>query len=235
MTSSFLLQLLLSVGIVLHFGVLLATWVGQRGASYLGNTLSEYVGVYTAFGNWRADESMALSIANESQLRETLMVEVHREGDPAEQWVRLACIHGKASSSSEDSRELVAMPSMSQRWLQQLSWLLIYGNDEGVGRLLMAALSAAGGEKSEAYDQLRVRVGPRLSIEQYDEVYHSPGDGQLPAELLPQLAYEANVIDLGEGQISLLPKLEQRRASKALLPSGVPSSGASATPSTPKL
>jgi hypothetical protein len=219
---SFMIRLLISSLLVLHLMVVALAVLGHRGASYIHDDMLSFLAPYTALGNWKADANR-MPIASSNALEEIVRVEWHQRDAANDAWEPLVPSerpHRMPLSSTLDRRQ-----RLEQYWLHQLSGLLVYENDEGVGRMLMAAVKSGMNGRAEQMDRIRVTVAPRLSQQQYIEVQSNEESNTLPDLLKPQTAYSASIIDLGDGQLSLLRQTEARRASKTLAP---------VIPSTPK-
>jgi hypothetical protein len=193
----------LSIGLVFHFVTLGLAFISQRGSSQLIDTYLSRVAVYTAIGNWKPDTT-PLTIATPALLTERLVVEKHFRNGPEESWHELDVL---SSSSDRPSTMLV------HRWLRQLNGLLFYENTEGVTRMLAQAVQAESSKAADKeqksppeLDLIRVRVTARPSQANYASSALSSSE----------IVYVASVVRLGESGFSLLPKLEDRRASKAL-------------------
>lgn len=221
------IRILVSTLVVMHLAVITVAMLGHRGASYLHDDLLSIVAPYTAFGNWRADTNR-MPIASSNQLEEIVRVECHRRDTPDSEWLSL--VPGEPSLvQAKRQASLSRQQRFEQQWLHQLSGLLVYENDEGAGRMLMAALKNGMHPSSNSMDKVRVTVAPRLSQQQYIEVRE--GDpSKLPEAYQPQIAYSAVVVDLGDGELSLLRQMEARRASRTLTPPKRPSSKGGAQP-----
>jgi hypothetical protein len=212
----FAIRLLLSSLISLHLGIVALAMLGHRGTSFLHDDILSFVAPYTALGNWKADINR-MSIASSSALEEIVRVEGHQRDASSDIWEPLVSLDQYPPNQHPPT--LTRQQRLEQYWLQQLSGLLVYENDEGAGRMLMAALKNGMRDREMQVDKVRVTVAPRLSQQQYIEVQDDEGSGGLPEAFQPQVAYSASVIDLGDGQLSLLRQTEARRASKALVPS----------------
>ncbi len=210
------IRLLISTILILHLSIVTIAMLGHRGASYLHDDFLSVVAPYTAFGNWRADTNR-MPIASNSQLEEIVRVEWHKQDTPADSWVTLVPFN----QPREDQQPfgLTREQRFEQQWLHQLSGLLVYDNDEGAGRMLMAAMKKEIHQGSEQMDKIRVTVAPRLSLQQFSELEANDELNKLPQAYLPQIAYLASILDLGDGELSLLRQMEARRASKTLAPS----------------
>lgn len=158
-----------------------------------------------------------MPIASNSQLEEIVRVEWHKQDTPDDSWVTLVPFN----QPREDQQPfgLTREQRFEQQWLHQLSGLLVYDNDEGAGRMLMAAMKKEIHQGSEQMDKIRVTVAPRLSLQQFSELEANDELNKLPQAYLPQIAYLASILDLGDGELSLLRQMEARRASKTLAPS----------------
>lgn len=209
------LKWFLSLWILFHFGVVLANGFAQRGTSFLVDAFLSNVATYSAFGNWRADTT-ALTVANASQLGESMQIEVHSSGDDESTWRRLSSTLPEWTIESPQERAWRA-ENITTRWINQLHGLLYFENDEGVGKMLSTALSREQLKLNQSIDQVRIRVAARPNQDQFDVVKNKDQSGYKPDDSLNlQTVFAANVIDLGTGQLSLLPQLEDRRVSKSL-------------------
>jgi hypothetical protein len=218
----FVLRSIISTLLVVHLSIITGAMLAHRGASYLLDDMLSIVAPYTAFGNWRMDTNR-LPIANNNQLEETIRIEYHQRDQPADAWVTL--MPAEPSRQNRTRSLLTREQRLEQHWLQQLSGLLFYDNDEGVGQMLMTALRPKSEHGTGQMDKVRVTVAPRLSLEQHAELEINDDPTKLPEAYRPQVAYLASVIDLGDGQLSLLRQMEARRASKAISPPSKPSAG----------
>ena len=208
-------RIAISAVLVVHLAIVSLAMLASRGAAYLHDDLLTKVATYTAAGNWRVDTNR-ISIANSNQLEEIIRVEWHEQGKSAEIWEPLLplSVFNQPQSHSVLSRE----QRFERQWLHQLSGLLAYENDEGAGRMLMSALKKNIRQRSSLMDRVRVTVAPRLSLQQYSELDDKESVEKHPDAYRPQVAYLATIIDLGEGQLSLLRQAEARRASKVVGP-----------------
>ena len=213
---SFSIRILISTILVVHLSMITAAMLGHRGASYLHDNILSIVAPYTAFGNWRADTNR-MPIAGSNQLEEIVRVEWHQRDTPLDVWMPL--LPRNEPHQAKQPISLTRQQRFEQQWLHQLSGLLVYDNDEGAGRMLMAALKNEILHSSLQIDKVRITVAPRLSQQQYIEVEESDEPSKLPEAYQPQIAYSASVLDLGEGELSLLRQTEARRASRTLAPS----------------
>ncbi len=209
-------RLLVTVAIVAHFFIVGLAVVAHRGASYLQDDVLSVLAPYATIGNWRVDTNR-LTIASASQQGEIVRVEWHRRNAPKEEWQAFPVIRG--SVPGHTTGEMSRQERLDQIWLQQISGLLFFDNIEGVGQMLAGVMNGYNTQLDKPLDQVRVTVAPRLSIEQYLERKDAQGADSLPESLQPQVAFLASIVDLGDGQYSLLPQLKEHRASKTLLPS----------------
>ncbi len=222
----FTTRLFISNFLVLHLSVVTIAMLGHRGASYLHDEFLSIVGPYTAFGNWRADTNR-MPIASNSQLEEIVRVEWHQRDTAGDVWLPL--VPSNQSRKVQHPSVLTREQRFEQQWLHQLSGLLVYDNDEGAGQMLMAALRKEIHKGSEQMDKVRVTVAPRLSLQQYSDLEANDKLSKLAEVYPPQIAYVASILDLGDGELSLLRQMEARRASKMIAPS-IQSSGGGVQP-----
>ncbi len=216
----FLIRLLISTLVILHLAVVALAMLGHRGASFLHDDVLSFAAPYTALGNWKADTNR-MPIASSNGLAEIVRIELHQRDTGDGVWIPLVPHeqpHGVSAQLTVDRRH-----RLEQFWLHQLSSLLVYENDEGAGRMLMAVLTNEMLDRATRFDKtrvdkIRVTVAPRLSQQQYIEVHASDDSNGFPESLQPQVAYLASVIDLGDGDLSLLRQTEARRASKTVAP-----------------
>ena len=210
------IRLLVTFALVSHFFVVAIAVVSHRGASYLQDDVLSAISPYATIGNWRVDTNR-LAVASASQLGEIVRVEWHCRNAPKDEWQAFPVVRG-----SEPRRTTLGMSRQErfeQLWLQQISGLLFFDNIEGVGQMLAGAMKGQNNQPDKPWDQVRVTVAPRLSIEQYLERKDAHGANSLPESLQPQVAFLASIVDFGDGKFSLLPQLKEHRASKTLLPS----------------
>lgn len=211
-----------SLWILFHFVVLFSAWIAQRGTSYLLDELLTQVAPYTAVGNWRADLT-PLTIAGATPLGEELKIEFHRAEAEESTWEMLSSVHGRAKST-EAGRQVNS--AAAQRWLLQLNGLLYFNNEELVGRMMTSALRAESTQRDLSIDGLRITASARPDQDEYEQLKNQTPSTEVRNRLQSHVVYAATVVDLGDGQISLLPKLEQHRASKSLVPSSEVEPGA---------
>ncbi len=212
--DSKIVRFVISIAIFFHLLILSIDWISQRGISAAMRQLQDRIATYTALGNWRADTT-PLTIASAAQLGERIQVEVHRTNEKVGTWESLAISNDNVSKSSREAFS----PAIRNAWLRQLNGLLFYDLEEPVTRLLREALLSDPGLSKIPVDSIRVRVAPRIAQDQVVKLqaentridWHDMSDAQV--------VYAASIVDLGDGQISFLPKLEERRASKSLSPS----------------
>ncbi len=211
-----LIRLLISLVLVAHFFIVALAMLGHRGTSYLHDDVLSALAPYATLGNWRID-SNHVAIAGTNQVSERMSVEWHVRKAPADEW--------QAYPIVEQQKPGRVLPTLTreqrfdQLWLQQISGLLVYDNDAGVGQMLSGALKSYQRQREDSFDKVRITVAPRLSIEQYEEWKSNKTENDLPEALKPQVAYVASIIDIGDGQFSLVRELQGHRASKSLLPS----------------
>ncbi len=218
-----LIRLLISTIIVVHLLIVTAAMLGHRRVSYLHDDVLTAVAPYTAIGNWRVDTN-CIPIANASQLGEIVCIEWHERDTPADDaWKNLH--ETNLFSRTGKSLALAREQRFEQKWLHQLSQLLLYDNDEGAGQMLMAVLPKRDSLNATKLDKVRVTVAPRLSLEQYVELEADDDPSKIPIAYQPQVAYVASIIDLGTGKLSLLRQMEAGRASKAIEPTSRSAAG----------
>lgn len=198
----------LSLFVVFHFVVLSASWFAQRGTSYFVDGILSSVADYTAIGNWRTDMTPMI-IAGSTPLDEELKLEVHRAGTDDDLW-------DKPYSLATTGRRNT---TTTNRWLMQLNGLLYYDNEDMVGRMVGSVLRAESAQGRASIDRIRISVAARPNQDQYEQIKNETAQTEVRNQLQSQVVYNAAVVDLGEGQVSLLPQLEQRRSSKSLMPS----------------
>ncbi len=206
-------RVFISSAILVHFCVLAAAWVSQRGTSELLNRGLTFFATYTALGNWRPDTT-PLTIASGVQLGEYVKVEVRRMNGATETWESLAITDDSQSSQSVGFMS----KAIRREWLQQLNGLLFYEVDEGVTRLLRESLRADPVFSKVPIGGIRIRVAPRISP---DQALSFAAEGKrIDSRDLSsaEIVYSAAIVDLGDGQISFLPELEKRRASRSVSP-----------------
>ncbi|MDZ4853241.1 MAG: hypothetical protein SGI77_28465 [Pirellulaceae bacterium] len=202
---------LVSCVLVIHLFIIGLALMAHRGASYLHDDVLSFVAPYTTLGNWRMDFS-PLPIASANQHGEVVRVEWHNS--KSDTWTAYPVIENVKSRRHHQS--LNNENRLDQMWFQQLSGLLVFDNDDGVGRMLIAAMLGIQDEAKASFDQVRITVAPRLTIEQFQEIANSNDLTKLSDNLESQVAYSASIIDLGDGQVSLLKQLEERRSSKSI-------------------
>jgi hypothetical protein len=210
------MKVVVSLFLLFHFGSLAACWYSQRDYSFLLDDYLGRVSAYVAFGNWRPDLT-PLPIAGSTPLTEELKVELHLQGTDKDSWKKLTRVHPTDNRSSAGSPS----PEVSRRWFMQLNGLLYHGNEDLVGRMMSSAvLAEAARQKGKTFDQVRITVALRPNQDQFEQLKSGAAGSETRDALQPRTFYTASIIDLGDEQISLLPQLEQRRASKSLLLDG---------------
>jgi len=224
-------RLLISLVLVMHLFIVALAVLGHRGTSYLHDDVLSALAPYATLGNWRID-SNRVAIASTSQLSELMSVEWHERTVSADEWIKYPVV--EQSKPGRESPTLSREQRFDQLWLQQISGLLVYDNDAGVGQMLSGAMKSYKQQRDDAFDKVfdkvRITVAPQLSIEQYVELKGDKNDNDLPEPLQPQVAYVASIIDMGDGQYSFIRELQGHRASKSLLPTKQSSSSGDKRP-----
>jgi hypothetical protein len=206
-------RVFISIAILVHLCILSFSWVAQRGTSGLVNRGLTFFATYTAIGNWRPDTT-PLTIASGVQLGEYVKVEVHRKDETSENWEPLGITGDGKDYKGGD----FFSHAIRREWLQQLNGLLFYEVEEGVTRMLRDSLQADPVFAKEPIDRIRVRVAPRISPEQAISLATESKRIDSRDMSGAEIVYSASIVDLGDGQISFLPELEKRRASKSVVP-----------------
>jgi hypothetical protein len=204
-------RLVISIATVFHLFMLSMDWISQRGTSVSLRQVQDRFATYLALGNWRADTT-PLSIASAAQLGERIQVEVHRTHETSDAWETLAISQDDFDQASTNFYS----SAIRLAWIRQLNGLLFYELEEPITRLLREALVSDPGLSRKPIDGIRVRVAPRISQDQVAALQASGERIDWRDMSDAEVFYAASIVDLGDGQISFLPKLEERRASKSL-------------------
>lgn len=205
-------RILISAIVIVHLFIISVAILAHRGTSYIHDDFLSSIAFYTALGNWRLDTN-CLPIASANRLSEIVQVEWHEQSAQADQWRTNPS--NLSRGLGRTALELSRSERFEQLWLQQLSGLIAFDNDEGVIQMLMGLKPVLRSSSENGIDQLRITVAPQLSIEQFEEVQANDSKAKLPEALQPRVAFSAMIIDLGDGQLSFLPQLEKHRASKS--------------------
>lgn len=218
------IRILLSILIVSHIFVVGVALIAHRGTSRLFDDMHSKLNVYSSFTNSRMDLNI-LPIATRSQLQESVWIQWHGNGDPVEKWNRWPLIRSESRifwplSLIEEDRQ--------RRWLRQMTELLNIGNEDAVSQMLIALINSEyayrsakeGGKEAESArvlpDQIRVMVGPSIPFDRFEEIASAKTIDGVSEDLRPKAVYTANVIQLEDGKLAILPVSESRRLSKAI-------------------
>jgi hypothetical protein len=181
--------------------------VAHRGSSTLQDDFLSYFDIYRTFGNWRM-ETNQLSLASSSDLSDSVWIEWHPTGSAEADWI--------VWPDQNRVPSLLVRADREQRWIRQLADLIELEITEGASQMVASATRARFKDEKQLIDRVRVMVSPSVPVERFDEVESADSIDELPEDLQPQQVYEASVISIGNGQWSLLPRLEDRRVAPAL-------------------
>ncbi len=202
-------RILVSTLVVLQLVVVWFSLIAHRGTSTIQDDFLAYFDIYRTFGNWRM-ETNQLALASSSDLSESVWIEWHPANSTQDEWIAWPDQNRVASLSLQADRE--------QKWLRQLADLLGLGITEGASQMVASATRARFKKGDPAIDRVRIMVAPTVPVERFAEVESAETVDDLPEDLRPQEVYTATLLSTGDGNWSLLPKIENRRVAPALPP-----------------
>ena len=206
---NFFIRLFVSSLVVLQLAVVWFSLVAHRGTSTIQDDFLAYFDIYRTFGNWRM-ETNQLSLASSSSLSESIWIEWHPIGSDDADWIVWPDQNRAATLGTRSDRE--------QKWLRQLADLIGLGITEGASQMVASATRSQFKNIEPSIDRVRIMVAPTVPFDRFAEVEAADSLEDLPEDLRPQEVYEASLLSIGNGQWSLLPKIENRRVAPAIRP-----------------
>jgi len=191
---------------------LLIVWwslVAHRGTSKIQDDFLAYFDIYRTLGNWRI-ESSDLLLASSTDLSESVWIEWHAAGASEDQWTSWPDQNRPPAFGRSGFRQ--------QKWLRQLVDLINLGITEGASQMVVSATQSQYRSDLQPVDQVRVILAPAIPRDKYAEVEAASSIEDLSEELRPQTVFDATVLVLENGQMALLPQLENRRVAPATNP-----------------
>jgi hypothetical protein len=203
-------RLFVSSLVVLQLAVVWFSLIAHRGTSTIQDDFLAYFDIYRTFGNWRL-ETNQLALASTSNLSESVWIEWHPINGGEDDWIAWPDQNRVASLGLRSDRE--------QKWLRQLADLLGLGITEGASQMVASATRARFRREAQSVDRVRIMVSPTVPPERFAEVESAETIEDLPDDLRPQEVYTASLLSIGDGNWSLLPKIENRRVAPSIPPS----------------
>lgn len=217
-------RLLASSLVVLQLAVVWFSLIAHRGTSTIQDDFLAYFDIYRTFGNWRM-ETNQLALASTSNLSESVWIEWHSINGGEDDWIAWPDQNRAASLGLRSDRE--------QKWLRQLADLLGLGITEGASQMVASATRARFRNEAPSIDRVRIMVSPTVPPERFAEIESAETIEDIPEDLRPQEVYAASLLSIGDGNWSLLPKIENRRVAPAIPPSQKASEPKSDKPEAP--
>jgi len=201
-----LVRLMTSILLVVHLTIVGLSLITHRGTSDIQDDFLSFFDVYRTFGNWRM-ESNDLLLASSSDLSESVWIEWHPVGAGDDEWVAWPDQNRSPSLNRNSIRE--------QKWIRQLSDLIGLGVTEGASQMVISATRYHMDSGSLPVDRVRVIAAPAIPIDRYEEVQVVESMDELSEDLRPQTVFEATLVDMGKGELSILRKLDNLRVAPA--------------------